>query len=56
MDELEELQADLKRYRALRDLATDDAVIEAIEMMIRETEDRLAEIESGRSKDTGADR
>jgi hypothetical protein len=29
MDELEELQADLKRYRALRDLTTNEAAIEA---------------------------
>jgi hypothetical protein len=47
MDEREELKADLKRYRALRDLTTDEQAIEAIEMMIRETEDRLAQLENG---------
>jgi hypothetical protein len=37
-------------------LARIEALREAIDMMIRETEARLAEIESGRSKDAGADR
>jgi hypothetical protein len=50
MDELEKLQDNLKRYRVLRDLTTDERAIEAIEIMIRETEDRLAEIQSRRSK------
>jgi hypothetical protein len=50
MDELEKLQDNLKRYRVLRDLTTDERAIEAIEIMIRETEDRLAEIQSRQSK------
>jgi hypothetical protein len=56
MDELEKLQADLRRYWALRDLTTDEAAIEAIEIMIRDTEDRLAQLENGRNKDAGTDR
>jgi cell division protein ZapA (FtsZ GTPase activity inhibitor) len=47
MDELEKLQSKLKRYRALRDLTTDEPALAAIEEMIREAEDRLAQIESG---------
>ena len=56
MDERQKLQRDLKRYRGLRDLTTDEPLIEAIEIMIRETEDRLAEIRSGQSTDAGAGR
>jgi hypothetical protein len=37
----------LLRYREMRDLATDEAAIEAIEIMIKETEERLAELEKG---------
>jgi hypothetical protein len=56
MEELEELQADLTRYQALLDLTTDETAREAIEIMIRETEERLAEIENERSEDAGAGR
>jgi hypothetical protein len=56
MGELEELQADLKHYRALLDLTTDETAREAIEILIRETEERLAVIENERSKDAGAGR
>ena len=45
MDERQKLRDDLERYRTLRDLITDEPTIEAIEIMIKETEDRLAEIE-----------
>jgi hypothetical protein len=45
MDERQKLNDDLDRYRALRKRATDEAAIEAIDVMIRETEDRLAELE-----------
>jgi hypothetical protein len=45
MDERQKLRDDLERYRTLRDLITDEPTIEVIEMMIKETEDRLAEIE-----------
>jgi hypothetical protein len=50
MDEREKLYADLKRYRTMRDLTTDEAAIEAIEIMIRQAEERLAEIDGGPSK------
>jgi hypothetical protein len=56
MDERQKLHDNLKRYRALRDLTTDEPAIEAIEIMIRETEERLAEIENEGGKDAGADR
>jgi hypothetical protein len=46
MDERQKLNDDLKRYRTMRQLPTDEPAIGAIEIMIRETEDRLAEIES----------
>jgi hypothetical protein len=46
MGERQQLYDDLKRYRALRDLTTDEVAIEAIDIMIRETEDRLAELEN----------
>jgi hypothetical protein len=47
MDERQQLYDDLKRYRALRDLTTDEVAIEAIDIMIREAEQRLAELENG---------
>jgi hypothetical protein len=47
MDERQQLYEDLKRYRALRDLTTDEVAIEAIDIMIREAEQRLAELENG---------
>jgi hypothetical protein len=47
MDERQQLDEDLRRYRTIRDLTTDEAALEAIEIMIRETEERLAQLESG---------
>jgi hypothetical protein len=47
MDERQKLYDDLKRYRTMRDLTTDEAAIEAIDVMIRETEERLAQLENG---------
>ena len=38
------LYDNLERYRALRDLTTDEAAIEAIDVMIRATEDLLAQV------------
>ena len=46
MDERQKLYDDLKRYRAIRDSTTDEPTIEAIEIMIKETEDRLAKLEN----------
>jgi hypothetical protein len=54
MDERQKLRDDLERYRTLRDLITDEPTIEAIEIMIKETEDRLAEIERRPSNTYGA--
>jgi hypothetical protein len=45
MDERQKLYDDLKRYRALRNLKNDEPTIEAIEIMIAETEDRVAQLE-----------
>ena len=47
MDERQKLQADLKRYRTLRQLVTGQQAIACIEELIRETRDRLAQIENG---------
>jgi hypothetical protein len=44
MDERQKLYDDLKRYRAIRDLTTDEAAIEAIDVKIRETGNRLAQL------------
>jgi hypothetical protein len=60
MDERQKLYGDLKRYRALRNLKTDEPTIEVIEIMIGETEDRVVQLERVRrmmrliSKDTVA--
>ena len=45
-DERQKLYDDLKRYRTVRDLTTDEAAIEAIDVVIRETEERLAQLEN----------
>ena len=45
MDERQKLQADLKCYQTLRQLVTDQQAGAAIEEQIRETGDRLAQIE-----------
>jgi hypothetical protein len=44
MDERQKLYDDLKRYRALRNLKNDEPTIEAIEIIIGETEDRVAQL------------
>jgi len=56
MDERQQLYEDLKRYRALRDLTTDEVAIEAIDIMIREAEQRLAELENGPALDRTSSR
>jgi hypothetical protein len=45
MDERQKLQTDLNRYQTLRYLSNDQQAIAAIEELIRETRDRLAQIE-----------
>jgi hypothetical protein len=45
MGERQKLEADLKRYQILRDLVFDERVIAAIEELIRETEERLTQLE-----------
>lgn len=47
MGERCKLYDDLKRYRVLRDLSTDEWTIDAIEVIIGEIEDRLAELDDG---------
>jgi len=49
MDERQKLQSDLKRYRTIRSLISDERVVAAIEKLMREAEERLAQIESGLS-------
>jgi hypothetical protein len=44
MDERQKLYDDLKHYRAMRDLTTDEATFETIERMIRGPEQRLAQL------------
>jgi len=53
MDERQKLYGDLNRYRAIRDLTTDEAAIEAIAVKIRETENRLARLEQERADRPG---
>jgi hypothetical protein len=50
MDERQRLQSDLKRYRTIRDLISDERVIAVIEELIRETENRLSQIEASSPK------
>jgi len=45
MDERQRLYDELQRYRAMRDLGTDEAAIEAIDITIRETKERLTQLE-----------
>ena len=53
MDERQKLYDDLNRYRAIRDLTTEEAAIEAIDVMIRETENHLAQLEQERADRPG---
>jgi hypothetical protein len=46
MDERQKLQGDLKRYRTIRDLISDERVIAVIEELIWETENRITQIEA----------
>jgi hypothetical protein len=41
---------DLNRYQLLRELITDERALAAINALIREIGDRLAELEDGRNK------
>lgn len=50
MDERQRMQANLIRYQLLCQFLTDEQTIAAIDALIRETADRLAELEDGRSK------
>jgi hypothetical protein len=50
MDERQKLQSDLKRYRTIRDLISDERVIAVIEELIRETENRLSQSEEQSSR------
>jgi hypothetical protein len=47
------LYDDLERYRTMRDLAHDEPTIEAFEIMIRETEEHLAQLEQSRADRPG---
>jgi hypothetical protein len=42
MDERQKLQSDLKRYRTIRDVISDERVVAVIEELIREMENRLS--------------
>jgi hypothetical protein len=55
MDERQKLQSDLKRYRTIRDLVFDEWVVAVILELIRETENRLSEIEGSPSKGSMAE-
>jgi hypothetical protein len=47
MDGRQKLRADLRRYRILLQHTTDQRAVAVIEKLIRETEDRLSQIENG---------
>jgi hypothetical protein len=46
MDKWQKLYDDLKHHGAMHDLTTDVATFEALERMIRETEQRLAQLKN----------
>ena len=46
MDEREKLLSKVKRYLKIRDRISDELAVAAIEELIRETEERLAQIEN----------
>jgi hypothetical protein len=50
MDERQKLRADLRRYRILLQHTTDQRAVAVIEKLIKETEDRLSQIENGPSQ------
>src|SRR5713226_9173390 len=56
MNERQKLQHDLDRYQTLRYIANDQQAIAAIEELIRETRDRLAQIENEPSEDRSEER
>jgi hypothetical protein len=47
MYERQKLRADLRRYRILLQHITDQRAVAVIEKLIKETEDRLSQIENG---------
>ena len=55
MGERQKLQSDLKRYRTIRDLISDERVVAAIEELIRETKKRLSQIEASSPKSSMAE-
>jgi hypothetical protein len=55
MDERQKLQSDLKRYRTIRHLISDERVVAVIEELIRETENRLSQIEVSSPKGSMAE-
>ena len=55
MDKRQKLQTDLKRYRSIRDLISDERVVAALEELIRETENRLSQIEASSPKGSMAE-
>jgi hypothetical protein len=46
MDERERLLSKIKRYLTIRDRISDELAVAAIEELIRETEERLAQIKN----------
>ena len=50
MDERQRMQTNLNRYQLLLELITDERALAAINALIREIGDRLAELEDGRSE------
>ena len=50
MGERQRLQTDLKRYRSIRDLISDERVVAVLEELIRETGNRLSQIEASSPK------
>jgi hypothetical protein len=46
MGERQKLQSNLKRYLIIRDLISDELVVAVIEELIRETEDRLTQLDN----------
>jgi len=55
VDKRQKLQTDLKRYRSIRDLISDERVVAALEELIRETENRLSQIEASSPKGSTAE-
>jgi hypothetical protein len=55
MDERQKLQSDVKRYRTIRHLISDERVVAVIEELIRKTENRLSQIEASSPKGSMAE-